>query len=100
MNTPRKDDLIEQNLYEIPVCSICMDELTENVASLACGHCFHFQCIDQNFEYQGTCPNCKKRAGRQEVRSLHYPVIQNTKANAHLRTLLSSLNISERKQVE
>ena len=34
------------------------------------------------------------------MRSVHFPVQINTKANAHLRQLLSSVNVSERKQVE
>ena len=34
------------------------------------------------------------------MRSVHYPVVINSQANAHLRQLLSNVNVSERKQVE
>ncbi len=97
--TPKKDDLIGNNLYELPSCTICLQELVEDITCLACGHCFHYLCITQHFEYRGTCPNCQKRAGFNELRSVVYRVTHNTNANARLMTLLSSLNISERKQV-
>lgn len=99
MTSPKKD-LINENLYEIPTCTICLQDLTEEVTALACGHCFHYSCIDQHFGFRGTCPNCQKRASPKEMRFIHFSVVLNSKANDHLRTLLSSLNISERKQVE
>jgi hypothetical protein len=75
-------------------------ELSEDISSLACGHCFHHTCIYQQFEYRGTCPNCQKRACNKEIRNIHYNVVPNNKTNAHLSTLLAKLNVSERKQVE
>ncbi len=92
--------MVAEKLYEIPSCSICLNDLSEEISSLACGHCFHLHCIMQSLEYGGQCPNCRKRAGKQEIRDMHFPLIQNSKANSQLRELLSSLNVSEHKQVE
>jgi hypothetical protein len=94
MTTPMKQDLIHDSLYEIPSCTICLQELNQDIVSLACGHCFHFLCIDQHFEYRGTCPNCQKRAGPKEMRTVLYQVVPNTKANDQFLTVLSSLNIT------
>ena len=56
------ENIITENLYEIPNCTICLQELNEDLANLACGHVFHISCITQHFEYRGSCPNCQKRA--------------------------------------
>jgi len=44
-------------------CSICLEPLTENVATaLPCGHRFHKDCIvNWLVRSQGKCPNCKQR---------------------------------------
>lgn len=49
-------------LYELPNCSICLSELTENLTNLSCGHVYHAECIYKHFSYKTTCPNCQKRS--------------------------------------
>jgi hypothetical protein len=100
MTTPSKGEAGGENLYEIASCTICLQEMTEDLASLSCGHCFHLGCISQHFEYRGTCPNCQKRACLKEIRTIVFPLTLNTKANAQLRVLLASMDSSERKQME
>lgn len=36
----------------------------------------------------------------KEIRPVHFRLVKNTKTNAHLRTLLASVDASERKQME
>jgi len=47
---------------ELPVCSICTDEVEAGASSalLVCGHTFHTDCIVQWFRYHSAqCPNCR-----------------------------------------
>ncbi len=41
------------------VCSICLDEDTENIKTLICGHKFHKECIEEWFTKEETCPLCR-----------------------------------------
>lgn len=100
MASAKKEQVLTENLYEIPVCTICLQELSEDMGSLDCGHVFHIGCISQHFEYRGTCPNCQKRACLQEIRSVLFPLTLNSKANSQLHSILAALEGSERKQVE
>lgn len=38
-------------------CCICMDKL-DNPKTLACGHMFCTDCIEQQFKYKPSCPEC------------------------------------------
>ena len=40
-------------------CSICLDDSTENVKTLLCGHKFHKDCIEEWFDREETCPMCR-----------------------------------------
>lgn len=53
---------IHESLYEIPNCTICLNELSDDLTNLNCGHVFHMTCITQHFQYRPTCPNCQKRS--------------------------------------
>jgi hypothetical protein len=91
---------LAENLYEIPSCTICLQELAEDICCLDCGHVFHMLCIEQHFEYKSTCPNCQKRTHRNQIRPLVFQLVLNSQANEHLHTILAALDGSERKQVE
>ena len=41
------------------VCSICLDEDTENIKTLLCGHKFHKDCIEEWVNKEETCPLCR-----------------------------------------
>jgi hypothetical protein len=54
---------VKTNMLTDNNCSICLEPLTENVATaLPCGHRFHKDCIvNWLVRSQGKCPNCKQR---------------------------------------
>jgi len=54
---------VRTNMLTNNDCSICLEPLTENVATaLPCGHRFHKDCIvNWLSRSQGKCPNCKQR---------------------------------------
>jgi len=54
---------VKTNMLTDNNCSICLEPLTENVATaLPCGHRFHKGCIvNWLVRSQGKCPNCKQR---------------------------------------
>ena len=54
---------VKSNMLTNNDCSICLEPLTENVATaLPCGHRFHKDCIvNWLARSQGKCPNCKQR---------------------------------------
>jgi hypothetical protein len=91
---------LAENLYEIPSCTICLQELVEDAICLDCGHVFHQLCIRQHFEYKKTCPNCQKQTHPNQIRPLVFQLTLNSKANSQLHAILAALDGSERKQVE
>jgi hypothetical protein len=54
---------VKSNMLTDNTCSICLEPLTQNVATaLPCGHRFHKDCIvNWLARSQGKCPNCKQR---------------------------------------
>lgn len=41
-------------------CSVCLRYfIEEDVAELPCGHLYHFACIMQWLQRQGSCPCCR-----------------------------------------
>jgi len=54
---------VRTNMLTNNDCSICLEPLTQNVATaLPCGHRFHKDCIvNWLVRSQGKCPNCKQR---------------------------------------
>ena len=41
-------------------CSICLDDIEEEVAILKCNHFFHKECISEWLSRSNTCPYCRK----------------------------------------
>jgi hypothetical protein len=33
--------ILKNKTFEVPACTVCMEEMTENLASIGCGHIFH-----------------------------------------------------------
>ena len=100
MDSPIKEELGGKKLYELPVCSICLCDLNEELVNLQCGHCYHDQCIRQQLEYAGECPLCRERAHFKQIRRVVYTVMENSATMVHLQSLLMSLDNSEKKQIE
>ncbi len=40
-------------------CSICLNELKDNLTKLSCSHIFHTSCIENWKNYQQNCPYCR-----------------------------------------
>ena len=47
------------NISSSETCSICFEDLAENVRVLACGHKFHDECIGTWKSKQSSCPLCR-----------------------------------------
>lgn len=54
----------EASVERDTTCSICLSDMQhgENVKELACGHCYHPECIDQWLLVSPLCPLCKREA--------------------------------------
>ena len=71
-------------MLELPNCPICMESFDglADIAALACGHTFHYDCIvgwtekRQNEDQPSLCPTCKTRyeinAARGIIRKLYF----------------------------
>jgi hypothetical protein len=62
--------------YDIPKCTICLEEMRSNLVALSCGHCFHHCCVRQHLERKSFCPNCRKISDRSDMRSLFFDLTQ------------------------
>jgi len=41
-------------------CSICYNNLNDNISKISCGHEFHLHCIDEWYKINITCPLCRQ----------------------------------------
>lgn len=62
---PRRQRQRCSSRYELEDCSICQEIVAKptDLRTLACGHHFHFRCIDKWLEASPvptTCPNCRQ----------------------------------------
>ena len=48
------------------VCSICLENLTDNYVSTTCNHYYHEACIYEWLKQKVICPNCKTDLNRLE----------------------------------
>ena len=51
--------IIDDNFEINNLCTICLDESTENLVELQCSHKFHLNCIEEWHKKKNTCPNCR-----------------------------------------
>ena len=58
-------------------CSICTDNYISLVPSQikSCGHIFHQACIDQWFQYNLSCPICRRQLGGSSINLYQYIII-------------------------
>lgn len=56
------DDLLSDLLDNNRECSICLEEYNQDdkVASLTCGHNYHWKCIKLWLKENNTCPICRE----------------------------------------
>ncbi|KAI8149408.1 hypothetical protein BJV82DRAFT_587974 [Fennellomyces sp. T-0311] len=48
-------------------CTICADQLSENLSALPCRHAFHHDCIQAWFRQKPSCPNCNATFHRNSI---------------------------------
>lgn len=54
------DDIFKIDFESIPICSICLNHVMNDIKILPCGHCFHNNtCIGVWLETNNTCPVCR-----------------------------------------
>ncbi len=58
---------------ELPSCSICLMDISNNLKKLDCDHQFHEHCIDRWLIRKDTCPICR-RPVRATLPPLQYPM--------------------------
>ena len=57
---------------ELPSCSICLRDISNNSKRLDCNHLYHKLCIDRWLLRKDTCPICRSVV-RATLPNLHYP---------------------------
>jgi hypothetical protein len=63
--TPDFSRLYTEEIVKSPLhvktfcCSICLDESTDDIKTLLCGHLFHQSCIEEWFKQEESCPLCR-----------------------------------------
>jgi hypothetical protein len=46
----------------LPDCAICLTVLSKDLATISCGHIYHFNCIYEQLSRARSCPLCRKSA--------------------------------------
>jgi len=77
----------QEKSYELPTCSICIEDLADSLSVTKCGHVFHTtwyvnqkfffnieNSILQSLSRQGKCPLCRERAIQGNLRELNFTV--------------------------
>eukprot|EP00117_Sycon_ciliatum_P040189 scpid19229/ scgid1768/ E3 ubiquitin-protein ligase RFWD3; RING finger and WD repeat domain-containing protein 3; RING finger protein 201 len=69
------EETADEPAEEGNTCTICFDEWTNagthRISALRCGHLYGFSCIDRWVRSNGTCPQCKAKSKRSEIRKLY-----------------------------
>lgn len=52
-------------------CHICLEELRQDLTACACGHVFHYACIQQALQVSSQCPICRRFAAEAHLVSLY-----------------------------
>ena len=56
-------------------CSICLNNLDNNIITLHCNHKYHNECMDMWLKYNNTCPYCRYNLKRDRIPSVLYDKI-------------------------
>jgi len=71
---PAQPPNIKSKTYVPTQCTLCLEDMIENLSVTSCGHVFHSMCISQGLEYRGQCPNCRERTSQRQLRGLNYHI--------------------------
>ena len=62
----KSEDVIKQqknlnpiNLFDCPICSICLSQIATTSFVLKCGHFYHSECINEHLKMKLECPTCR-----------------------------------------
>ncbi|OMJ74889.1 hypothetical protein SteCoe_26096 [Stentor coeruleus] len=59
--------------WEVPNCSICLQDLNTELAAITCGHIYHYQCIiDSIHNKTKACPLCREKILPSKILKLNY----------------------------
>lgn len=53
------------------VCTICTDQIKDNLCAAPCGHTFHYQCLSQWLLHGKNCPQCRERCLERNIIRLY-----------------------------
>lgn len=56
----------------LPDCAICLTVLSTDLATICCGHIYHFNCIFEQLNRVRSCPLCRKSASSVTKLVLNY----------------------------
>ena len=58
-NIIKKICTMDQKEFINKPCVICLDNMTDKVGKILCGHVFHYRCIDRWIRSSASCPVCR-----------------------------------------
>ena len=64
--------------YEIPICSICLNDMLSDLIVTSCGHVYHSECLINCLKNKSVCPNCRTFAPLESTRHLQYSINKST----------------------
>uniref|UniRef100_A0A914EH56 RING-type domain-containing protein n=1 Tax=Acrobeloides nanus TaxID=290746 RepID=A0A914EH56_9BILA len=75
-------------------CSVCSEPLEVQLATLPCGHIFHYECVEKWINMSKNCPKCRKSYNSEELIKLFTElVVENNCDTGHeFRDLFRNLN--------
>ena len=59
--------LFSKNKSNMEDCTICLEEIKESI-TLKCSHSFCYNCIDEWYKQKQTCPLCRKKIGKKDIK--------------------------------
>ena len=62
-------------------CSICADNIDEDLCATRCAHTFHFDCLNQWLLHSKTCPQCRESCRPKDVLKLFVTSNELTQGN-------------------
>lgn len=80
--------------YEVPSCSICLNEMMCDLSVTSCGHVFHKECIRIGLRKRQICPNCRSFTELGNLRELNYEICRTEINDNEQFKFLNELDVS------
>ena len=65
-------------------CSICLEDLNDDIMTTSCGHTFHNNCINEWKNHASTCPICRKVIFEPIIREPEILFIERNRNNMNI----------------